>query len=83
MHHHFSYLFFYSHPDVAKKGYSPKEFSAKQVETLMKRTLGDIICDNTEINEVAENVFLQDSPRAPCPKKSTLSMAKWDYVKKW
>ena len=41
-------------------------FSTAQQEHLMKRNLGDIICDNTDLLKVTENVFMVGSQEVDC-----------------
>ena len=60
--------FFFSH--VGEVG----SFSQDQFENLRQRTLGDVICDNTPIASVPNNVFLLNSGTRTCPDTSTLDV---------
>ncbi len=50
-----------------KKG--PLRFTSEQIEHLMKRGLGGVICDNTDIVEVREQDFRADSKFVRCQEK--------------
>ena len=52
-----------------------KQFTDAQIANLRKRNLGDIMCDNTGIVKVSENVFRLDAPRMQCPDESTLDLS--------
>jgi len=48
---------------------------------IMGRTLGDIICDNTNIKSVPANVFLVDSPLKDCSSATPLDIKKFQLFK--
>ncbi|QQP38454.1 Peroxidasin -like protein [Caligus rogercresseyi] len=50
-------------------------FSKQQVENLKTRTLGQIICDNTDVQRARKNVFRLNSDWLDCPQSSTLNLA--------
>ena len=52
--------FFYTHQHEAGS------FSFSQLNQLRKRTLRDIICENTELTRARENVFLLEGNMVDC-----------------
>ena len=62
--------FFFTH----QAGTNPSTFSPDQMVLLMQRNLGEIMCDNTDLEFVKENVFLQDSTEVPCSEAFKLNL---------
>ena len=56
-------------------GTGQTQFSEAQIANIRQRHLGNIMCDNTNIAEVSENVFRLDAPRMTCPEASTLDLS--------
>ena len=54
------------------------QFNGREYREIMKRTLGDVICDNTQISKVPRNVFLLNRGYKNCPKYSQMDIAKFD-----
>ena len=55
-------------------------FTADQLETIEKTTLAKIICKNTNIKEIQQDVFVvpgSDNPRVPCSDIPRLRLSKW------
>jgi peroxidase len=52
-------------------------FNDEQYTNLRKRTFGDIICDNSDLEETGINVFLQASTKVPCndPSRTSLNIS--------
>ena len=48
---------------------------------IMARTLGDIICDNTDIWKVRKNVFLAGSPLKHCTDRNRLDINKFQVFR--
>ena len=51
-----------------------KIMSDQQLQEIRKRTLGSIICDNTNIRRVRKNVFSLTSPMINCQETSSLNL---------
>lgn len=49
-------------------------FTVDQLKNIRKRNLGDIICDNTKLRTVKENVFLSFSPQLECGNHHKLDL---------
>ncbi len=60
--------FFFTHSDQAGA------FNNEQLDQLRVRNLGDIICDNTDIPEVRDNVFLQRCGTRLCGNHNKLNI---------
>lgn len=50
------------------------KFDDDQLAAIRRRTLADIICDNTKITETPENVFLRSSLPRKCDEKNVLDL---------
>ncbi len=48
---------------------NPYPFNIRQLQNLMSRDLGDIMCDNTGLPFVRENVFRTDSRLVSCGRR--------------
>ena len=48
---------------------------------IMDRTLADIICDNTAMSKIPENVFLVGSKDKNCPSSSSLNINDFDVYR--
>ena len=57
--------FFYSQPG---------QFTSDQLNDLMRRTLADIICDNTNITSTPGKAFITGSPSRGCGERNYLSL---------
>lgn len=64
--------FFFTHSDQAGS------FTDEQLNNLRVRNLGDIICDNTDIPEVRDNVFLQRCGTKLCGNHNKLDLSLFD-----
>ena len=53
----------------------------QELEQVRQRTLGDIICDNTNIPTIRENVFRGDTPFKKCPTVSGMDMSKFQVFR--
>ncbi|QQP38046.1 Peroxidasin -like protein [Caligus rogercresseyi] len=53
-------------------------FTTAQITNIKTRTLGQIICDNTDIPMVRANVFRMSSKFISCPRRSTLDIKLFD-----
>ncbi|CAB4069637.1 PXDN [Lepeophtheirus salmonis] len=60
--------YFFTHTNQASS------FTESQINNIRTRTLGQIICDNTDIQKVRANVFKLDSDWIDCPSVSTLNI---------
>nr|XP_040563711.1 peroxidase mlt-7-like [Lepeophtheirus salmonis] len=49
-------------------------FTFEQIKSIRKRTLSQIICDNTQIKRVPISIFLRKSRKVYCSKHSTLNI---------
>ncbi len=52
----------------------PLRFSADQTRHLMSRGLGDILCDNTRLSRVPDNVFRSDTHHVECGRHQHLQV---------
>merc|ERR1711973_844818 len=52
-----------------------------EYEQIMTRTLGEIICDNTDIWKVRKNVFLAGSPLKHCTDRNRLDINKFQVFR--
>jgi hypothetical protein len=57
-----------------KKHNNPNPFNSAQLGCIKKRNLGEIMCDNTNILLVKDNVFVQSSPELDCKKAFRLNL---------
>ena len=64
--------YFFTHKEDADLATHP--FTLEQMNNLMNRNLGDILCDNTNIRTVRDNVFLIGGMEVTCPTDSTLDL---------
>ena len=64
--------FFFTHEGVMIR---------REYDQIMARTLGDIICDNTNINQVPENVFLVNSSLKDCSSSTSLNVNEFDVFR--
>ena len=62
--------FFFTHQAPSH----PLIFAQIQKYAIFARTLGDLICDNTDITEVRKNVFRSDSPFVSCEESTKLDI---------
>jgi len=53
----------------------------REYNQIMGRTLGDIICDNTRLAKIPENVFLKKSREVNCPSSSNLNINDFQVFK--
>merc|ERR1719334_1182757 len=66
--------YFYRH--TAGPGIRP--LSGAMFDQIRKRKLSDVICENTDIKEISNNVFIQpggSNPKVPCSSHSKLDLA--------
>lgn len=64
--------YFFTHGPNAASTTHP--FTLDQMNNLLSRNLGDILCDNTAISKVREDVFKLGSLDVECPNTSTLEL---------
>ena len=55
-------------------GDNPNPFSGHQIANIETRKLGDIICDNTGLKMISEEVFLVNSPLKECEINNKLNI---------
>ncbi len=58
--------------DIQKDG--PKRFSPAQLESLFVRSMGDILCDNSDVAWMRKKVFLMDSHWLRCGHHNRLEL---------
>jgi hypothetical protein len=74
--------FFFTHNPLSngstftgnKKLNNPHPFTSDQLANLKVRNLGDIMCDNTQLEMTRENVFVQTSSELDCKSNSKLNL---------
>ncbi len=64
-----SLRFFYTY--IGSKNFHP--FTKDQINVLAQRTLGDLICDNTNITKVPTDIFSTGSPTMSCDNRTMLN----------
>ncbi len=59
---------------ISGEGGGPLRFSPEQVLHLMRRGLGDVVCDNTRLSRVPKDAFLADSRLLECGRHNELDV---------